>query len=278
MLGAIIGDIVGSPYEFDQGEKTTDFPLFSPQSEVTDDSAMTVAVAAALLEAAGDPTQGPAAVAKWLREFYRRYPHPKGGYGGRFVGWLNSADPEPYGSFGNGSAMRVAAVGWLAATESEVLQWAEISAQVTHSHPEGIKGAQAVAWAIFRARQLARSGQPVAAQARQQLRAEVASRFGYDLSRTTDQIRPGYFHQESCQATVPEALTCALEAESFEQALRLAVSLGGDTDTVGAIAGALAEALFGIPEEIRQEAWQRVPPDMQEVVLTVAARIRPVAA
>lgn len=261
MLGAIVGDIVGSPFEFGGGGKTPDFELFGAQSDYTDDSVMTLAVGAALLDVAGDETRAEAAVVASMRDFYGRHPHPKGGYGGRFASWLRSPDPTPYGSFGNGSAMRVSSVGWLFDTLADVEHWAEITARVTHNHPEGLKGAQATAAAIF----LARTEGPGRA-AKSHLRAYVEERFGYDLSRTLDQIRPGYHHVESCQETVPEAITCYLEADGFQDAVRLAVSLGGDADTLGAIAGSIAEAAYGVPVSMRDEALRRLPDDLRAVL------------
>jgi ADP-ribosylglycohydrolase len=261
MLGAIVGDIVGSPFEFDRGKKTTEFELFSAGANYTDDSVMTLAVGQALMDAAGDETAADAALVGSLRGFYRQYPTPMGGYGGRFRLWLNSENPAPYESFGNGSAMRVSSAGWLYDTLEDVEHWAEITARVTHNHPEGIKGAQACAAAIY----LARADGPDAA-AKSKLRTYIENRFGYDLSRTLDEIRPGYHHVESCQETVPEAITAYLESNNFEHAIRLAVSLGGDTDTLAAITGSIAEAAYGIPAFIRDEALKRLPAGLRAVL------------
>lgn len=271
MLGAIIGDIVGSPYEFDQGEKTTVFPLFHPDGDFTDDTVMTIAVARALMDAAGDEAAAPSLLVARMQEFYHAYPEPKGSYGGRFLQWLCSPTPEPYNSWGNGSAMRVSSVGWLFNTVEDVLRWAQISAAVTHNHPEGIKGAQAVALAILRARSWEKSPEKIAA-GKNALRAEISERFGYDLSRSVDEIRPHYHHVESCQETVPEALTCFIESHDFESALRLGVSIGGDTDTVGAIIGAVAEAAYGIPTDIRAGGLLLLPPDILTVLEDFWAR------
>lgn len=267
MLGAVVGDIVGSPYEFDRGDKSTTFELFSPAAGYTDDSVMTLAVGQALMDAGDDEAAADRALVVSMHAFYRRHPHPTGGYGGRFARWLVDPDPRPYGSYGNGSAMRVSSVGWLYDDLAAVERWAQVSARPTHDHPEGIKGAQATAAAIFLART---EGPGEAAKAR--LRAYVETRFGYDLSRTLDEIRPGYHHVESCQETVPEAITAYLEADGFERAVRLAVSLGGDTDTLAAITGSIAEAAYGVPEAIADEARRRLPDDL----LAVLDRFAPV--
>ncbi|HWQ45647.1 MAG TPA: ADP-ribosylglycohydrolase family protein [Longilinea sp.] len=240
MIGAIAGDMIGSVYEF-YNVRTTIFPLFSPRSFFTDDTVMTIATAKAILT---DGNYG-----HWYGEFGRSY--PDAGYGGMFRRWLWSEDPQPYNSFGNGSAMRVSPVGFAFNDEGEVLEEAAKSAAVTHNHPEGIKGAQATALAILRCRQ----GVNLV-----DLRLELAERFGYDLTRTTDQIRPGYAFNETCQATVPEALTAFFESTSFEHALRLAVSLGGDSDTLACITGGIAQAFYqGVPEEIEMEVRSRLP-------------------
>jgi ADP-ribosylglycohydrolase len=267
MLGAIIGDIVGSPFEFDQGGKTTEFELFSAESDYTDDTIMTLAVGQALLDVAGDESKADEALITRMRDFAKDFPCPMGGYGGRFGWWLNTGDPAPYGSYGNGSAMRVSAVGWMFDSLSETEHWAEITARVTHNHPEGIKGAQATAAAIF----LARTEGP-AAQAKARLKTYVEDRFGYDLSRTLDEIRPGYHHVESCQETVPEAITAYLESDGFENAIRLAVSLGGDSDTLTAITGSIAEAAYGVPEFIREQALARLPDTLRGVLDRFDAR------
>jgi ADP-ribosylglycohydrolase len=231
MLGAIAGDYIGSRFE-GRPVKTKEFTLFTPESSFTDDSVLTVAVADCLLN--GKP------YALTLKEYFRRY--PGAGYGGSFLYWAASESAEPYNSFGNGSAMRVSAVGWLCRDENEVLREAEASASVTHNHPEGVKGAQAVALAVF----LARLGRDKSV-----IRREIESRFGYDLSRSADSIRPGYRFDVTCQGSVPQALVCFLEGTDFEDAVRTAVSLGGDSDTQACIAGAAAEAYFGgVPEHI----------------------------
>jgi ADP-ribosylglycohydrolase len=261
MLGAIIGDIVGSPFEFDRGNKSTEFELFSRASSYTDDSIMTLAVGQALMDVVPDESKADEALVRRMREFSRAFPPPMGGYGGRFSCWLLSENPAPYGSFGNGSAMRVSSAGWLFDSLEETEHWAEITARVTHNHPEGIKGAQATAAAIFLART---QGPSVAAKGK--VKAYIEQRFSYDLSRTLDDIRPGYHHVESCQETVPEAITAYLESDGFENAIRLAVSLGGDSDTLTAITGSIAEAAYGIPDDIGQQALQRLPEGLRDVL------------
>ena len=255
MLGAVLGDMIGAPYEFDQGDKTKDFPLFCEDSLFTDDSVMTVAVAEALLETlGGTDDEIREALVKSMRKWGRRY--PTAGYGGRFIIWLNIDDPRPYNSCGNGSAMRVSPAGWLGGSLEEVRRLARLSAEVTHNHPEGIKGAEATASAIY----LARTG-----KTKDEIREYVVREFGYDLSRTCDEIRPTYRHVETCQETVPEAITAFLEGESFEDVIRTAVSLGGDCDTLACIAGSIAEAFYGIPKELIEAAVDGLTADLLEV-------------
>jgi len=239
MLGAIAGDLVGSRFEA-RPTKNKDFELLTPQCRITDDSVLSLAVAQSLME--GIP------YAENLKAFFRRY--PAAGYGGNFMLWAASGDREPYYSFGNGSAMRVAPVGWHRNAQEEVLREAERSAAVTHNHPEGIKGAQAVALAVFLARQ---------SLDRESIRREIQERFQYDLSRYLRDIRPEYRFDVSCQGSVPEALIAFLEAEDFEDALRNAVSLGGDSDTQACIAGAVAEAFFGgIPHALCEAVFREL--------------------
>ncbi len=258
MYGAILGDIVGSPYEFDcNNYKAKDFPLFSQHSDFTDDTVMTLAVAKALLDTRGqaDDVIRTALVTE-MRRLGRAYPGR--GYGARFGGWLYEDDPQPYHSYGNGSAMRVSSAAWLAGDLAETLRLARLTAVVTHDHPEGIKGAQAAAVAIF----LARTGHSKA-----DIKTYVEREFGYDLSRTCDEIRPDYRHVESCQETVPQAITAFLESTDFEDALRTAVSLGGDSDTLAAITGSIAEGFYGVPEELKAECRQRLTPELAEILL-----------
>ncbi|MCR5347441.1 MAG: ADP-ribosylglycohydrolase family protein [Fretibacterium sp.] len=258
MLGAIVGDVVGSPYEFDWNNiKTTEFPLLSDRSQFTDDTVMTLAVAEALMlcgETVGEADFG-ANVVRTMQEFGKRY--PKAGYGGRFSQWLKAGTPRPYNSFGNGSAMRVSPVAWAFDDLESVEQFAAASAGVTHNHPEGIRGAQAAAAAIF----LARQGEPQA-----EIRRCIEARYGYSLSRTLDEIRPAYHHVESCQETVPEAITAFLEGSGFEDAVRKAVSLGGDSDTLTAITASIAEAAWGIPADIEAGVLSRLDAFLQDVL------------
>ena len=253
MYGAILGDIIGSPFEFDRGGKTKDFPLFCKHSKFTDDTVMTVAVAEALLKTMGkSDAEIKAEVAGSMRRWGRKYPNA--GYGARFISWIFNDNMGPYNSYGNGSAMRVSSAGWLFDTLEETRRAARLTAEVTHDHPEGIKGAESVASAIF----MARKGLTKA-----EIKDYITKEFGYDLSRTIDEIRPGYYHVESCQESVPEAITAFLEGEGFEDVIRTAVSLGGDTDTIACIAGSIAEAYYGIPEALIKECLVRIPEEMK---------------
>ena len=257
MYGAILGDMIGSPYEFGRGEKTKDFPLFSKASGFTDDSVMTLAVAKGFMDAPEDAEDEKIkeSIAASMRRFGRLYPNA--GYGGGFYRWLRMPDSKPYGSFGNGSAMRVSSAAWFFEGLEEVRHAARLSAEVTHNHPEGIKGAEATTAVIY----LARTG-----KSKEEIRAYAEKEFAYDLSRTLADIRPGYRHVETCQETVPEAITAFLEGESFEDVIRNAVSLGGDADTLGAIAGSMAEGYYGVPEELRIECGKRLPAPLRAVL------------
>ena len=246
ILGAIAGDIIGSIYEFNS-TKNVDFLLLSESSVYTDDTVMTVANADWLLS--GDALKGV------MLDYGNRY---AAGYGGWFFSWLWSENPQPYNSWGNGSAMRVSPVGWAFETLEETLEAAKKSAEVTHDHPEGIKGAQATAACIYWARK---------GKTKQQIKEYVEALFGYDLSRTCDEIRPTYEFEPSCQKTVPESIIAFLESTDFESAIRLAVSLGGDADTMGSITGGIAEAFYGgVPEHIRKEVLKRLPDEFIEVM------------
>jgi ADP-ribosylglycohydrolase len=258
MYGAILGDIIGSPYEFDMGDKTKEFPLFSQRSEFTDDSVMTIAVADVFLDS--NLIMDDNIIRERLIDSMHKYgkAFPNAGYGGRFGAWLFLGGREPYNSWGNGSAMRVSSVAWLFDDLGMVRHTARLSAEVTHNHPEGIKGAEATAAAIF----LARTG-----STKEAIKEYIQTHFGYDLSRTCDEIRPNYYHVESCQETVPEAITAFLEGTSFEDVIRTAVSLGGDCDTLTCIAGAIAEGFYGVPEDLKTECQQRLPDNLREVLL-----------
>lgn len=255
--GAILGDIIGSPFEFDRGDKTKDFKLFSRRSHFTDDSVMTLAVCEALLKVGQDATvkEIEDAVISSMQSWGRKYPHE--GYGGYFRCWLTARHPEPYNSFGNGSAMRVSAAGWLYDSLEKTRVVAKATANVTHNHLEGIKGAEATASAIF----MARNG-----SSKEEIKKYIENEFHYDLNRTLDEIRPSFHMDETCQKTVPEAIIAFLEARDFEDAIRNAVSLGGDTDTLGAITGSIAEAYFGISETLISECRNRINKDMRDVV------------
>ena len=271
ILGAVIGDTVGSIYEFNN-HKSVDFELFDPRCEFTDDSIVTVAVAKWLLI---DPEHTFEKLEECLVDFGKRYPNPMGGYGGGYVRWLFHPDTlnvydeqtpdcklksgrRPYNSWGNGSAMRVSAVGWAFDTLEETLEVAKRSAEITHNHPEGIKGAQATAAAIF----LARTG-----KSKQEIKDYITKNYGYDLDRTCAQIRSTYSFDGSCQGTVPEAIIAFLESNDFESAIRLGVSLGGDTDTLVCITGGIAEAYYKeIPQWIVDKILSMIPQEFKEIL------------
>lgn len=256
MYGAILGDMIGAPYEFDRGNKTKEFPLFNRDSQYTDDSVMTIAVAEALMDSMGkSDDEVKAALVISMQKWGHKYPYA--GYGGMFSVWLEEKNPKPYGSFGNGSAMRVSTAGWLYDTIEETRRYAKLTAEVTHNHPEGVKGAEAVASAIF----MARNG-----STKDEIKDFIIGEFGYDLSRTCDEIRPTYHHVETCQQTVPEAITAFLEGEGFEDVIRTAVSLGGDCDTLTCIAGSISEAFYGVPDIDKLECRVRLPEDMLAVL------------
>jgi ADP-ribosylglycohydrolase len=247
MIGAIAGDVIGSVHE-GAGTKTTAFPLFQPRSRFTDDTVLTVATAHAILT--GTSYQ------EAYRYFGRLY--PDAGYGGMFIQWLMMPEPLPYNSWGNGSAMRVAPIGLAFSSVDKVLAEAERSAAVTHDHPEGIRGAQAVALAVF----LARTG-----ESKEVIRDEIADRFGYDLGRSVDEIRPGYHFDVSCQGSVPEAIIAFLDSSDVEDAIRLAISLGGDADTQATISGGIAHAWYGdVPASIVEPVRERLPSEFLQVM------------
>jgi ADP-ribosylglycohydrolase len=255
MLGSIAGDVIGSVFEHSRTD-SIDFPLFQPESRFTDDTVLTVATAQAILDGSDFESA--------YRQWGRRY--PGAGYGGTFRRWLLDHGTGPYGSWGNGSAMRVGPVGWAWNSEETVLREAESSAAVTHDHPEGIRGAQAVALAVFLARTHA---------TREEIRDAISGRFGYRMDQSVDAIRPNYRFDVSCQGSVPQAIVCFLDSTSVEDAIRLAISLGGDADTQGAIAGGIAEAFYGeVPPHIAAEVMDRLPADMRDVIDRFTARYR----
>ncbi|UCF91133.1 MAG: ADP-ribosylglycohydrolase family protein [Desulfobacterales bacterium] len=247
MLGAIAGDIIGSVYEA-HPIKTTSFPLFSDYARFTDDTVLTVAVAHSILSRTD--------YASSLKAFGRKY--PAAGYGMSFFKWLYLPGSKPYNSWGNGSAMRVSPVGFAFTSVEEVLGQAARSAAVTHNHPEGIKGAQATALSVY----LARRGKSKTA-----IRRAITERFAYNLERSLDAIRPGYHFDVSCQGSVPEAIIAFLESSNFEDAIRNAISLGGDSDTLGCIAGGIAQAFYGrLPQEVVSQVRGRLPDEFLAII------------
>lgn len=259
MLGSIAGDIIGQPYEgMRHNIRTVDFALFIPHSHFTDDSVLTLAIADAILS--GKP------YGEKLQEYHRYYPHA--GYGGGFKHWARSGATEPYNSFGNGSAMRVGPVGWAFDSLEEVLEQAKRSAEVTHNHPEGIKGAQAVAAAIY----LARMGND-----KEKIRAFLEDGFGYDLSESIDSLRTWYALDYdplyiSCQKSVPPAIIAFLDSDGFEDAIRKVISIGGDSDTLACITGSIAEAQYGVPNSLRDEVLSRLDERLSMVLLEFEER------
>jgi ADP-ribosylglycohydrolase len=252
MLGAIAGDIIGSVFEANWGWqliKSPHFkPLFDARARFTDDTVLTVAVAESILRGSD--------LAVLFKEYARRYPNA--GYGNTFSRWAASNSTKPYNSWGNGAAMRVSPVGFAYDSLDEVLERAGATAAVTHDHPEGVKGAQATATAVF----LARTG-----SGKDEIRQTIESRFGYDLSPRLDELRPSFQFDVSCQRTVPPAIMAFLESTDYESAVRLAISLGGDADTLAAIAGGIAHAFYrGVPEQIRQQAIERLDDRLRSVV------------
>jgi ADP-ribosylglycohydrolase len=246
MIGAIAGDIIGSAHER-AGTKTKHFPLFDPFARFTDDTVLTVAVADSILNGAD-------LVETFHKYFYR---YPQAGYGGTFIRWCMERNQQPYGSWGNGSAMRVSPVAYAYRSLEEVLFHAERTASVTHNHPEGIKGAKATASAVF----LAKTG-----ASQREIQEFIETQFGYDLTTPLDDIRQGYLFDVSCQGSVPQSLRAFLEAENFEEAVRNAISLGGDADTMACIAGAVAEPFFGLPKALEDEALSYLDEELLKVV------------
>jgi ADP-ribosylglycohydrolase len=253
MLGAIAGDVIGSVFE-SSPIKSTEFPLFGPRSRFTDDTVLTVAVAYSILKGVD--------YASSFKIFGRRYPNA--GYGLSFYNWIFSPERKPYGSWGNGSAMRVSPIGFAFDTVEDVLKEAKKSAEVTHNHPEGIKGAQATALAVF----LASRG-----KSKGEIKKEISERFGYNLDRTVDEIRPSYRFDVSCQGSVPEAIISFLESQNFEDAVRKGISLGGDSDTIACIAGAIAHSFYkDLPREIVSNVKERLPDEFLSIIEGFKAR------
>ena len=250
MLGAIAGDIIGSTYEF-CNTKSMDFELFEHGCRFTDDTVMTLAVAKWLME---DEAHTIHYLIYCMQELGRL--HPDAGYGGRFLGWLWEDDPQPYNSWGNGAGMRVSPVGLYSKTLDEASALAAVTASVSHNHAEGVKGAQAIATSVF----LAKEGKSKA-----EIKAYVEKTFGYDLNRTIAEIRPRYGFDVSCQGSVPESIIAFLEGNSFEEVIRLAISLGGDSDTIGAMAGAIAACVYPIPDEIAERCNSILTEDLREI-------------
>ncbi|MCR5068028.1 MAG: ADP-ribosylglycohydrolase family protein [Erysipelotrichaceae bacterium] len=255
MLGAIFGDIVGSVYEFNNTHDY-DFVLLSEKSQFTDDTVMTLAVAKGLMASMGKSDKEiRETLIDSMKALGKRY--PDAGYGGMFYGWVLGNDRKPYNSFGNGSAMRVPAAGWLYPTLEETLHAAELTSEVTHNHPEGIKGAQAVSAAIY----LARTG-----KTKEEIRDFVETDFGYDLHKGMEDIVSHGHGEEICQISVPQALVCFLLSDSFIDTIRRSICIGGDSDTIACIAGSIAEAYYGMEEEYRKETLKRLPDDLKTII------------
>jgi len=250
MLGAIVGDIVGSVYEF-HNTKSMNFELFTPWSRFTDDSVMTLAVAKWLVE---DEAHSILYLIYCMQELGNRYPNA--GYGGNFWAWLREENPQPYNSWGNGAGMRVSPVGLYAKTLDETLALAALTASVSHNHPEGVKGAQAIAACVF----LCKEGKSKA-----EIKEYIEKTFDYNLNRSIAEIRPRYEFDVSCQGSVPEAIIAFLDGNSFEEVIRLAISLGGDSDTIGAMAGAIAACMYPIPDEILNRCNTILTEDLREI-------------
>ncbi len=251
MLGAIVGDVVGSVYEW-HNIKTTEFPLFVEKCEFTDDTVATIAVAHTLLDAFDGQKLSTAKLVSLMKSYGRLY--PDAGYGRKFRRWLKNPYPKPYNSYGNGSAMRVSPVAWVSDDLETVEALAQATAEITHNHPEGVKGAQATAACILMARQGADNDE---------IRSYVEGKYGYDLGFTLDEIRDDYKFDESCQGTVPPAIVAFLESEDFESALRLAISVGGDSDTLAAITCSIAQGRYGIPDDIAEQTNKRLTERLQ---------------
>ena len=261
MIGAIIGDIVGSRFER-ANHKSTDFELFTKECHFTDDTVMTLAVAKALLESDNDLSVLGENTVKYMQEIGRKYPHR--GYGQSFYLWLHKRHPKPYNSYGNGAAMRVSPVAYVADFKPQCMTLSNEVTKVTHNHPEGIRGAQAVAVATWAARY-----KPPKAEIRQLIDSNY-----YSLDFTIDELRPSYRFDASCQGSVPQAIQAFLESENFEDAIRLAVSIGGDSDTIAAITGGIAGAYYGVPDDLRTKALTYLPKDLRDILVEFEAAYR----
>ncbi len=262
MIGALIGDIVGSRFEWNNCRRK-DFTLLPPACFFTDDSIMSLAVAQALLDCQPDASDLARHAIRQMQTLGREY--PDGGYGGMFARWLATENPQPYGSYGNGAAMRVSACGYAGETREQVQRLSRVVTAVTHNHPEGIKGAEATAVGVWMARQ----GASLA-----ELRDALTTHY-YPISFTLDDIRETYSFNETCQETVPQALEAFFESTSFEDAIRNAISIGGDSDTLAAITGALAEAYYGVPETLRQQAMTFLDPRLAQILLDFEEKYPP---
>lgn len=261
MIGAIIGDIVGSRFER-ANHKSKDFELFTDECSFTDDTAMTLAVAKALLESGDDLSVLGENTVKCMQEIGRKYPHR--GYGQSFYLWLHKRHPKPYNSYGNGAAMRVSPVAYVADFKPQCMTLSNEVTKVTHNHPEGIRGAQAVAVATWAARY-----KPPKAEIRQLIDSNY-----YSLDFTIDELRPSYRFDASCQGSVPQAIQAFLESKNFEDAIRLAVSIGGDSDTIAAITGGIAGAYYGVPDDLRTKALTYLPEDLRDILVEFEATYR----
>lgn len=253
MIGAIIGDIAGSRFEW-RNHKSKEFELFAGNCCFTDDSVMSLAVAQAILDCQADTDALRAAAIRRMQEFGRRHIHA--GYGGRFVEWIMETEPAPYNSWGNGAAMRVSACGFAANSLQEAAAMSEAVTAVTHNHPEGLKGAQSVAAAVY----LAKSG-----KSKKEIKAHITAHY-YNIDFTLDEIRDSYAFDVSCQGSVPQALEAFFESADFEDAIRGAVSIGGDSDTIAAIAGGIAEAYYGVPDTLREKATWYLTEDLKQTL------------
>ncbi len=253
MLGAIIGDVVGSRFEW-HNYKGKDFDLFDSKCKMTDDSTLTIAIAKAFLEAKEDYSDLSDLVVKYMREFALE--NPSAGYGGRFVRWMYSEDPKPYNSYGNGAPMRVSPVGFVANSIEECKELSKKVTEVTHNHLEGLKGAEAISVAIFLARQ---------GKSKEEIKQYMEDNY-YIVNGTVDEIRKIYKYDISTQGSVPPALQCFYESTDFEDCIRNAISIGGDSDTIGAIIGGVAEAYYGIPDNIKEDVLKYIKPEYREII------------